>query len=188
MVDFTMPVEYSACLFADGRNRFYRSYLSILMQELAPVEIIVAYENSENLNSMRIAQLAAEDDSSVAVPTTYQEIKKTKELGIREICAETKFIAPLIEGDFWLPSKNLEQAAKVNSITSIISSSYYQRLKLGNSKIVNQSNKLHFSTLFLEKHDFYSERCKSEKVFLINNSLAVVMAFNANHFKQTIEN
>jgi hypothetical protein len=158
------------------------------MQELPPIEVIVAYENSANLESMRIVQLAAEDDSNRSVPTTYQRIKNIKDLNPKEIRFESRFIAPLIEGDFWLPNKNLEQATKVNSNSLIVSSSYYQRLKLGNSKIVTQSNELHFSTLFLEQQDFSSEICKTEKIVWINKPLSVVTVFNAKYFKHSVQN
>ena len=184
MIKSTMDVKYSACLFADGRNRFYRSYLSILMQDLAALEIIISYDNPDNLGSMKIAQLAAEDDSNRAVPTTYLQAKKFQE---NDLAFNSEFIAPLNEGDFWLPTKNLEQSKKIDSTTSIISCTYYQRMKLGNSQIVKQPTQLHSSTLFLEKKEFQSEIFDLKKVYWINEPLTVVTVANANNIKKIME-
>jgi len=154
------------------------------MQDLTAMEIIIAYTNPDNLDSMKIAQLAAEADSNRAIPTSYHLNKVFKE---EEIHFNTEFIAPLNEGDFWLPAKNLEQSKKINYRSSIISCRYYQRMSLGNSKVVKSTNQLHSSTLFLERKDFQSAIFNTEKVSWINEPLTVVIATNANKLKKTMK-
>ena len=148
------------------------------------MEIVITYNNPDNLDSMKIAQLAAEDDSNRAIPTSYHLNKLPKE---EEIHFNSDFIAPLNEGDFWLPAKNLAQSKKIDYRSSIISGAYYQRMSLGNSKVVKSTNQLHSSTLFLEKKDFQSVIFDVEKVSWINEPFTVVIATNANKVKKTIK-
>jgi len=184
LLQLPMELSYTATISARGTSRFYRSYLSILMQVIKPVKINVQAIDQLCINSSRVAQIAAEEDSGIKLPVEYHLISNSANLVFEEDFSSIKWSAFLEEGDFWFPDKTSQQFGEIGRDVDAITCGYYRRSMFGNSKKFASAGKPPISTLLL--NNWRSDRAQPIKIVMTDASICVINSFSKNGPLKTI--
>ena len=175
-----MNGRYDCSVLAHGGAGFYRTLLSVFMQQVLPKKIFILIESNSETQSIDVIYKAVVNDSEIYLPVELIECELKKDLHFYANVTGTseQFMAFIAEGDFWFPEKNKKQFELMDS-ARLISCGYYQRQRDGSSQIQGASKKMSENPISTLLFNLQGEKNLSPQIPILRNPLVVVTPLNA---------